>query len=194
MTDLQQQNFDKKRHDCWNNALHSFGYSYLYSLRAENHKKILKFNTFLGILIPIIIGGVVTTYGLDSEFLKILLVIAAPLSLIQLILSVYIVSYNIEDKYSYYLESAHDNSQIADEYEKLGKYPPQTLNELDIELDKLKIKRNNRESLDNKFPFSEKEKRKGMRYSLRNYKRSCAGCNIIPTDMIATDCGVCGQF
>ena len=194
MKKIELEEYNQKRHDCWNGALHAFGYAYLFSKKAELLKKILNLNTFLGILIPLIIGGVVMSYGLQSSLLKLLLTIVIPFSLLQLILSLYIVSYNLEEKYSYFLESAHDNSQISKEYECLGKYPPENIKDLNIEMDKIKIKRNNRDSLDNKYPISDKDKRMGMRYSLRNFKRSCAGCNKIPIDMKSTDCGVCGNF
>lgn len=189
-TDLITQ----KRQDCWNGALHAFGYGYLYNQKAGRLKKLLKFNAFLGILIPLLIGAVVTTYGLESNYLEPILFISAPISILQLVLSVWIVTNNLEDVYSYYLESSHDNYSIATEYENLAKYPPKILNNFDSEIEKINIKRNHRDLLDNKHPVTDKEKRKGMRYSLRKFKRSCGGCNEIPIDMIATDCGVCGKF
>lgn len=184
----------QKRQDCWNHALHSFGFGYLYSLKAAKLRKVLKFNSFLGIIIPVLIGGVVTTYGLQSHFLDTLLFIIAPVSIIQLVVSTWIVSHNLEDKYSHYLESSHDNYLIASNFENIGKYPPKNLKDLDYEIEKCLIQRKNRDSLDIKYYISEKEKRRAMRYSLRKYKRSCAGCNNIPVDMKATACGVCGNF
>lgn len=194
MSGDEQIIYNQNRSDCWNSALHSFGYGYLYSIEANKIRKVLKFNTFLGIIIPIVIGGVVTSFGLDFKYISYLLIAASILSIIQLVLSTFILSYNLEDKFSYYLESSSDNYRLADDYEKLGKYPPNNLSDLQNEIDKVNIRRNNRDNSDNKYTLPDKSKRRGMRYSLRKFRRECAGCRIIPTDMSPTNCGVCGKF
>lgn len=194
MTTEELEIYDQRRHDCWNGALHSYGYGYLYNIKSKGLHKILKVNTFLGIVIPIIIGGTVLTFGIEFIYLKEFIFFAGILLLLQLILSVYIAIYNLEDRYSHYIESSNDNYRIAEEYEKVGKYPPGSLQHLNIEIEKIDIKRNNRDNLDSKFSMSEKECRKGMRYSLRKYQRQCAGCNVKPIGMKPTSCPVCGNF
>lgn len=134
------------------------------------------------------------TYGVTSPILKYLLVIAAPLSLIQLIISVWSVVANWNLSYAYYLETSLDNSNLAEQYENIGKYPPDKNEDLQKELEKVDSLRNSREKQDNKYPLTDEEKRIGMRYSLRKFKRACAGCNNVPIDMIPSDCGVCGKF
>jgi mobilome CxxCx(11)CxxC protein len=185
---------DRLRQDCWNYALHSYGYAYTYSLRSEKLNRNLNIITFLGILIPVLIGGIVTTYGLTSPILKYLLIITAPLSIVQLIISVWSVVANWNTSYAYYLETSLDNYNLSSNFEKIGKYPPQSVNDLKTELEKVIVLRENRDKQDNKYPLNEIEKRRGMRYSLRKHKRSCAGCNIIPVNMDSSDCGVCGKF
>lgn len=190
---------EKEQHDClrqdaWNNALHSYGYGYLYSLRSQSLNRKLNIITFLGIVIPILIGGIVTTYGLTSPILKYLLMITAPLSIIQLVISVWSIVANWNASYAYYLETSFDNYNLSSNFEKIGKYPPHSVNELKTELVKVIALRENRDKQDNKYPLNEVEKRRGMRYALRKFKRSCAGCNIIPVNMESTDCGVCGKF
>ena len=68
----------------------------------------------------------------------------------------------------------------------------------DTELEKqfivLNAKLNSREQQNSKHKIKEKELRRGMRYSLREHKKECAGCNRIPTDMTPAKCGVCGNF
>ena len=192
--DSKKQKHDRLRQDSWNNALFSYGYGYLFSLRANRLNKKLNWITFLGIIIPVLIGGIVTTYGTESPILKYLLIVTAPLSIIQLIISVWSVVANWNTSYAYYLESYLDNYNLAELYENLGKYPPDDVDDLKTEMDKIDILRSNRDKQDSKYPLTDKEKRKGMRYALRKYKRSCAGCNIIPKDMKSTKCGVCGNF
>lgn len=190
----EKEQHDRLRQDAWNYALNSYGYGYIYNLRSEKLNRNLNIITFLGILIPVLIGGIVTTYGLTSPLLKYLLIITAPLSIVQLIISVWSVVANWNAAYAYYLETSLDNYNLSSNFEKIGKYPPQSANDLKTELDKIIVLRENRDRQDNKYSLNEIEKRRGMRYALRKYKRSCAGCDTIPVNMDSSDCGVCGKF
>lgn len=192
--ETEKDKHDRLRQDAWNNSLFSYGYGYLFSHRANKLKTRLNWITFLGIIVPILIGGIVTTYGTTSPILKYLLIITAPISIAQLVISVWSIVANWNSAYAYYLETSLDNYNLAEKYENLGKYPPKENEELKAELDKIDILRSIRDKQDSKYPLTDKEKRKGMRYALRKYKRECAGCEKIPTDMKSTKCGVCGNF
>jgi mobilome CxxCx(11)CxxC protein len=111
-----------------------------------------------------------------------------------LFLSICSIVYRWSDVYQLYLESFADNNSLASEYEQLVKFTDKDFDTLKIEKDKLDIRKDNRTKQDSKNSLSEKECRRGMRWSLRNYQRSCAGCGKIPTDMENTSCGVCGNF
>lgn len=191
--------YDSLRVECWNNALHQYGYSFIYSERARHKKKLIKAINFLGIIVPVCVGGIVTTYNLSGNILDIVIVIAGTLSFIQLLLSVLSLNYGWDDLYSYYLESSHDNSILSDDYEKLFKnypadYSEECLDQLKSEKNKVDLKHSIRTTQDNKYPLTEPEKRKGMRYALRKFRRECAGCEQTPIDVKPTDCPVCGQF
>ncbi|WP_052600199.1 mobilome CxxCx(11)CxxC protein [Aureispira sp. CCB-QB1] len=190
----KDNHFDKLRQECWNDALHTFGTGYIYSERAINLKWYLRSISFLGILIPILLGGLVVAYGTKSAALGWGLVITSPFGIAQLVLSAWSINSSWNDLYSSYLESSLENSILAREYETLAKYPPSEFEELKQEKEKIDIKKANRDKEDNKNPLSEKERRKGMRWALRNYKRSCAGCNEVPKSMESTNCDVCGKF
>lgn len=190
----QNNNAGNILQDCWDDALHSFGTSYIYSKRSKVISRYLRGVNFLGIFVPITIGGIVTSYSVSPDTLKIILFVAAPFSVIQLILSILSLNYNWDDKYSYYLESTNDNAQLSNEYKNLAKYHPKSESQFKSKKEFIDAKYNIRNTNDSKYILSPKEKREAMRYSLRNFQRSCAGCNIIPIDMISTDCGVCGKF
>lgn len=180
--------------DCWDDSLHSFGTAYIYSKRSKLIGAYLKGVNFLGIIVPVIIGGIATSYSVSPDTLKIILIMAAPFSIFQLILSVLSLNNKWDDAYSYYLESANDNSQLSNDYKNLAKYPPIKLNELKSKKELIDVKYNIRNTNDAKYILSPKEKREAMRYSLRNFQRSCAGCKKTPIDMISSNCGVCGKF
>lgn len=192
--ETEQDIYNKLRQEAWNQALFCFGYSYIYNERSIKTSKILNFLTFMGIITPIIIGSVVMTYGLNSKIAKNILLYTSPIPIIQLVLSVWSTVSNLNGACNYYYESSLNNSELAEKYEQIGKFPPNTFDELKSKLEKIDNIRNFRENQDAKYPLTDKEKRKAMRYSLRKYKRSCAGCNQIPIDMKSTDCGICGNF
>lgn len=192
--------YENIRTECWNNALHSYGTSYIFSKRASFKNKKLKALTFLGIIVPVTVGGIVTTYdSIDKSTLNWIFLIAGSSSLLQLILSVLSLVYKWDDSYLYYLESSIDNSLISKEFENLfKKYNPEytevNLRELQDEKNKTDLKYSIRLSNDSKFPFTERENREGMRYALRYFKRKCEGCGLVPKDMNPANCGVCGNF
>lgn len=185
---------DKLKRECWDDALHAYGTGYIYSLRAKRIRTGLQAISLLGIAVPGILGGIVFGYGLDSSVPTWTIVVATPLGILQLFLSICSVVYGWSDIYQFYLESYAENSSLASEYEQLVKFTDKDFDTLKIEKDKLDIKRNNRTKQDSKNSLSEKECRKGMRWSLRKYQRSCAACSKIPTSMDSTSCGVCGNF
>ena len=41
---------------------------------------------------------------------------------------------------------------------------------------------------------TDKEKRIGMRFGLRELSRKCVGCNEIPLSMNTSNCDICGNF
>jgi mobilome CxxCx(11)CxxC protein len=190
----ENNDYDNLRQDCWNDALHSFGTAYIYSKRSKKIGNLLKANNFLGIIVPVVIGGIVTSYNVSTDALGVILIIAAPISVLQLILSLLSLTNKWDDSYSYYLESTNDNGQLSNDYNNLGKYPPDNKNDLKFKKDSINVKYQIRNTSDTKYPLSDKERREGMRYSLRNFQRTCAGCNIMPIDMESTNCGVCGNF
>lgn len=190
----QDDNYNNLRQDCWNDALHSFGTAYIYSKKSQKIGWLLKANNFLGIIVPVVIGGIVTSYNISADALKIILFFAAPISVMQLILSVLSLSNKWDDSYSYYLESTNDNSQLSNDYSNLARYPPENKNDLKLKKDLIDVKFQIRNTNDTKYRLSDKQKREGMRYSLRNFQRTCAGCGLKPIDMKPTDCGVCGDF
>ena len=191
---MEENLYNKLRQDLFNKALHSYGTGFI---RSESSKRIQKSSTiltFLGILVPILVGGIVTTYGTESNILKYAIIIAAPISLVQLVLSVWSIVNRWNEKQAYYLESQIENYSFASKYETLAKFPPEAYEELKKESEKIDLLKHGRDIQDSKEELSEKQKRKGMRYALRKYKRICAGCNIVPISMKPTDCEICGNF
>lgn len=184
-------NEDILRQQCWDNALHALGTSAIFERRANTYRQRLRLLTFLGIVVPLAVGGMVLSFGTAPNYLPIVLTVAGILGLIQLIGSAWALVARWDDSLAYALESTTSNSRIANEYEQLARNPP---TDIDTRVQIITAEDRLRSDLDTKQGITEEEKRRGMRAALRQYKRPCATCGKIPDSMIATDCPTCGQF
>ncbi len=185
---------EELRIECWNRALNARGTSYIFSIRADKYKRLIRLITVLGIIVPILLGGVVATYGAKSNVLIWTIVIAAPISVIQLLLSGVSLVYKWDDQLAYSLESQTDNRQLSEEYEALAKFPPPDLNVFKSDFQILKTKEAARTNQDDKVRFSDKENRRGMRYGLMIFKRECLGCKKQPLSLKPSECDICGNY
>ncbi len=179
---------------CFDKALYALATARVFTLRATSKDNWLKVNTCLGILLPSFVGGVVLTYGKDAQKLDLVIWIVGLLGLLQLILSIIVVVFAWEESKNYYIESSISNRNLFEAFQNLAKFPPDLDIVLKEEYDKLITKESFRNDLDDKYPFKLKEERKGMRYALRYFQRSCATCNIVPTTMKPSNCDTCGNF
>lgn len=175
-------------------ALYAFATARVFSLRATSKDAWLKANTCLGILLPSFVGGIVLTYGKDVNKLDVVIWIVGVLGIMQLILSIIAVVFAWEESKNYYIESSISNRNLFEAFQDLAKFPPVTDEKLKEEYDKLVIRESLRNDLDDKYPFSLVEERKGMRYALKYFQRPCATCGQVPTTMEPSQCDTCGNF
>jgi len=180
--------------ECSDNSFDCFGYSYLFDKRAQNFRKKVKLLQVSGILIPAIVGATASGYGLDNTFLKLLLYIATPLLIVQFGVSIIAIMYEWDLELAYAYEASQDYDNLHDKFKKLYKLPPPNINEFEKQFEIINSEYNSRGRQDSKHNIKDWERRMGMRYSLREHQKPCRGCNIVPIDMSATKCGVCGDF
>lgn len=176
------------------NSFHSFGKAYLFEKRARHYNKLISWLTVLGIIVPVSIGATVLGYGIDNEFLKILIAVAIPVSILQLIISLISVVYKWSDELSYANESAQEHYFLCDRFKKLAEFPPDNFKDADHKFELINTRLKARIEQDSKHNIKDWELRMGMRYALREYKKECVGCEKIPTSMEYSNCPVCGQF
>jgi hypothetical protein len=182
------------RQNCHKKAIHCLGTSYIFQEKAKRYARYLKWISILGIIVPLTIGGIAMGYGQYSQYLSYLLVIAIPLSILQLILSGIDLIYKWGDSLSYSLESQSENRKLSEEFHQLAKDTSIIGTELEHKFELLKIMDDARSQQDEKITFSSKEKRKGMRYALKMFQIDCATCKKVPIDMEPTSCDNCGKF
>jgi mobilome CxxCx(11)CxxC protein len=182
---------DMLRQDCWRYAMQAFGTAYIFQQRAHKVRKLLRITTFLGIAIPVIIGGIITSFSAMSGYLPYFITLAGILGIVQLVMSIWSLVAGWDNELAYALESLADNYHLSSEFEQLAKSPPP---DLELRFEVIRKQNQFREDADNKQDISDKEKRKGMRAALRQFQRPCLYCHEVPSSMIPSDCEVCGRF
>jgi mobilome CxxCx(11)CxxC protein len=147
-----------------------------------------------GIVVPSAIGATAIGYGLETEFLKFMIVIAIPLTIGQLIFSVFAVTNKWDDKLAYAYEASQDLNLMHDDFKKLGNLPPTDFDKLNEKYELLNTRYKARSQQNSKQNIKEWEQRMGMKFGLREFQKKCAGCKETPVSMASTDCDVCGNF
>lgn len=186
----KQTNIDKRRLLCWDRALENFGTGYIFEQRANNYKIKLRVLTSLGILMPMIVGAIVVSFN-KATLPSWLINIAGIVGLFEIVGSTWSLIARWDDSYSYSIQSLNSNFSLASRYENLARNPPK---DFLIRFEILETEDQLLMREDYKQSISDKEKRRGMRAALRQYKRKCASCQIVPTSMDASNCNVCGNF
>lgn len=191
---MTQTEKDKILVDLWNKSLHAYGTNYLYEIRFKKYRILLRILAFLGLAVPVAIGGIYMSYSSNQKLLSLALVIGSAIGIVQLLMSLLSLTNSWSDSLSSSSESKSANFDLFREFEQLAKFPPTNDDELKNKYSILTTIERAREQQDAKNALSEKEMRKGMRWALRYFNRGCVTCNQIPTSMKPTKCDTCGNF
>lgn len=181
--------------DCWNRAINCFGTGQIFQKRSQKLTIKLKFLSFMGLVLPLLLGGYVLSYGIDNtEKIKEFIKWAAGIGILQLVISLWSIVFSWADDQQYCLESAAENLELSAKFQELGKLTAAPPEDLEVRYAALKARDESRNSADSKRNVSAKEYRYGHRAGLRQMERKCKGCATIPTSMNSTSCNVCGRF
>lgn len=180
------------RNDAWNQAKQCFGYSYIFSKKALIFEKKLNYIKIVGLIVPFVIGTI--ALGGNSSVLNVLIYVGGALMIFQAIISFLAILNKWDEKYAYFIESKIDRGNLSEEFKQLSKIPSSELAELKSKYAIAKTKLSGRETQDAKFEVKEWELRMGMRAALREFQSQCANCQVKPSNMIPSDCDVCGNY
>lgn len=192
--ETSDERFAKLRKNCHDKAFYSYASSYIFDKKAQRFAYFVRLLKVFGILVPTAIGGVVMAYGLNSKFLELIIIIATPFPILQLVISVLSVANNWDGELTYAYEASQDYSLMSDEFKKLGSLPPPDYDQLNVQYEMLNARYNAREQQSSKHNVKEWEDRMSMRYALRQFQKKCVGCKETPLSLESTDCDVCGKF
>lgn len=181
------------RLQCHENKLHCYGKSYIYGGRVNKYERRLRIISFIGIIIPLMFGGYVLTYGTNS-ISNTSISIAGAILLIQLFFSVLSLVFKWDDELAYSLEATRDHNLLSQDFKNLGQFSPVNIDDFMSRYNILNEKLKSRNEQDIKHDLSDKERIKGMRWTLREFSKPCIVCLSIPYEMKKTDCPVCGKY
>jgi mobilome CxxCx(11)CxxC protein len=181
------------RVQCRNDALNAYGTSYIFQRRARLLKSRVQWITYIGFVVPMVVGLLVLAYG-HLESLPVIIAVAAAIGIGQAVISLWSIVGGWVDGASYAATSATANDLLATKYIELASSPPSDLAEFRHLYGLLAAEDNARTEQDFQQGVKEAEKRMGMRAALRKYQRACVGCDQTPLDMKSTDCSICGNY
>jgi mobilome CxxCx(11)CxxC protein len=186
--------YEKLRREIHNKSYDCDANRYIFEKRAERLKKRVTLIKALGALVPVIVGLTALGYGANNVFVKNLIVIAIPISILQFIISFWAIIYKWDDELSYSYEAIQAYNPLFTRYHNLAAYPPKSFKDLKGEFDLIDRELTLRVQQDTSHNIKNWERRMGMRYSLREHQCKCVGCNIIPLSLESTGCDVCGKY
>ncbi len=180
------------RQDCWNNALYCWGTAVIFERRGRRLGRLLRILNFIGIGVPLAVGGIVLSISAKQSVVQVLTKVAGPLLALQLIWSGWALAAKWDDRREYAIESMGDNFRLANSYADTAQYPP---SDIKHRIEVLGVQNANRETQDTRQYLKPREKRRGMRAGLSRYQRSCVACGKVPeSPEKATRCETCGRF
>jgi len=182
------------RNKCWDEAVYCFGTAYVFERRSKAYKRLLQWLTFLGLAVPLAVGGIVMSFGVDLPYTAWIITVASILGLAQLILSLWSLVAKWDDMFAYSVESCSDNYRLSDLFKNLAQFEnpnsPEHMNRYEL----LQSENRMRSGRDNQQTLSDREKRTGLRAALRQFQRTCVACKAVPMSMKPSKCDVCGNF
>lgn len=179
------------RVEAWNKAVEACGTGAIFARRAQTIGKLGKIRDFLGIFIPVCVGIIVADVSLGSKYLQILIGVTAMPSLAQAALSVWSLVAGWNENYVKCVNSQGKNNALRREWEALGRgAAPATASAFES----LSTKTSEQEQADLALTPTEKERRYGMRYALKDFRRQCATCGEVPLTLKPSRCDTCGNF
>lgn len=180
-----------EREQAWKRAIETFGTAYIFQKRVDVPRRRLQWITWLGLAVPLTVGGLATTFGVNRRLLGPAIIIAGILATAQALLSLMALTSRWEDELSYGLESARANQRLSAQFERLASQGPA---DIDSKLDVLEAANQARVELDTARGLTDAELRMGMRAALRQFRRKCVECGEIPPSMAPSKCNTCGNF
>lgn len=177
--------------DCRDKEFHAYGTTRIFERRAGRLRFLRTWITFLGIVAPVLVGGLVLTFGVAEKSLPYFITAAGLVGLVQLVLSTWAIVARWDEQYEYSIDSSRHNTDLYNKFKALADANPADISE---KFNKIQKENEDREFKDIAQNITDKEKRYAYRESLKYYQKPCHICKITPTSSKPTKCDACGNF
>ncbi len=176
------------QNDAGKHRIYSYGTFAIFNRRARAYMRRLQVLDFVGLALPLLVGGLVLS-GIDITD-KWLIAVGCVLA-VQGVVFLWALIARWADKLEHSTASRTANREIAELYENCLVTAPSA-----SDWDLLVARRKQQDSIDERYPPSEKERSYGMRQALYQFRLPCGNhdCGKVPTSLKPGDCPTCGKF
>lgn len=193
--DLGDVTLDFALRDCRSRGIDATGTAHVLERRSTRLERQLKFLTFVGLAVPVVVGGLVLGYGAGFKALGLVIAAAAGLIVLQLVVSTWAMTAGWVDGQAMALRSAIRNRELARSLRRVAQELVADSPGAALEYKHVTGRDDGQQDNDYALGFTPAETRAAHQAGLRQYQEECAGCGQKPTTLDeAIECGVCGDF
>jgi mobilome CxxCx(11)CxxC protein len=156
---------------CRDRAFYAYGTARIFERRAQRLETRRNWITYLGIVVPVLVGSVALSFGKD--WLPFVLLPAGLVTAVQLALSVWSLVARWDDRHSHAVRAVQDQTGLFNDWERLAQRTPADLEQQVAALD---LEDQHLEQGDLAQAITLPDKRYAMRASLYHFGSECARC------------------
>lgn len=172
----------------------SYGTIQIFEQRANKLRTLRSWLTFLGIVLPVTIGGVYLSFGQSEDLMKLIVLVASVIGIFQLILSTWALVAGWDSCYESAIKAVQGNTTIYNKCKRFIRCPPTIDSDFLNAYQELSKEVETQELVDLTQHISSKERKYAYVSALRYYNRECHACNQNPNSHNKkTKCSSCGQ-
>jgi mobilome CxxCx(11)CxxC protein len=174
---------DPQNRELWDRATSAYGTAEIFQRRARRYKALVRFLTFYGLVIPLIIGSIAAAHLLAQVPLETVIYYGGALAVLQLVIFLWSVVANWPDSLDYSSASNADNLRLSNQLKALAEQSTNKPSDFEARYSALIAADNAQHSQDTRRDISLAEKAYGTRAGLLQFERICRVCKRTPESM-----------
>lgn len=194
--DDDSEGLDPRALECFKRARDTWGTAEVATLRASRTKRWLRSLNFVGLAVPLVIGGLAIAYSINGAVRLWLVGTASALLIIQTVVALWALTAKWDDNYTDSMRSVAENRRLFRAFDGLLRNRPADPGEFQRRLELLIAEDDATQQYDySRGEWTDAERRYGMRSGLIRMEAKCPSCGIVPKSInTSDDCGACGGF
>lgn len=172
----------------------SYGTIQIFERRSNRLKVLRAWLTFLGIVLPVTIGGMFLSFGQSDELMELIVQFASVIGVIQLILSTWALVSGWDIKYEASIKAVQGNTNIYNRCKRFISFPLEDEAKYTQLYNQIMDDAESQELIDLMQHVTNGEKQYAYTTALNFYDRQCHACNQSPNKSTKKkNCSSCGQ-